>query len=314
MKTLLVILFISTIYAKESNNNSQTYIYTFNELWNIVKSDKLQKLPQYEVSINNLYKNNLDIITTDAKRTLSNSSDILKSFRKKAHPNGICFKGIWNIDTANIYSGYFQNNTRSNIIVRASSAMSNTKSNETRILGFAGKIFPLDKDIKHKSANFFLIDDLGGTNKKYYSNITLVNEPPLSFTHVILKNLLYSIKIANTFEDADKNSKIRQLYQVSQYLENKAQNTITPKWMKLTMKEKHKGNMKDGIDFRDELKIINNKFLVFNIFVANKKIKEKKNWKKIGTITLEESVVSNSCDSRLHFWHPVFIDGLNYGK
>ena len=53
----------------------------------------------------------------------------------------------------------------------------------------------------------------------------------------------------------------------------------------------------------DELKITSNK-LVFNISVASRKIKGKKDWKNIGTISLDASVVSKSCDHRLHFHHP----------
>ena len=39
----------------------------------------------------------------------------------------------------------------------------------------------------------------------------------------------------------------------------------------------------------------------------------KKDWKKIGTITLDESVTSASCDQRLHFHHPKWRDDLDYG-
>ena len=80
--------------------------------------------------------------------------------------------------------------------------------------------------------------------------------------------------------------------------------------MKIQTKESSK---REGKDFRDELKI-NNKKLIFNVFVANKMVNNKKNWKKIGTIILDTSVVSNSCDHRLHFHHPKWRDDLNYDK
>ncbi len=297
-----------------SNNTKQ---YSFEKVWNEVNSDPLETLPNEKVSYDKLFKGDEDIIQKDAHRTLNSRADLLEPFDKLAHPNGICFKGVWNIDTPNIYSGYFKYNSRSLIIARASSAMSNTKSGETRALGFAGKLFgTMDKEKvnKYPTANFFLIDDLGGTKTKYYQDISLVNEPPLSFTYSIIRNLRYSLKVASTFNDADKNSGIRQLYEVSQLAEPNNKKIITPKWLKLEVQNKKIKIFKDGIDFRDELKIKNGEKLIFDIFVANRTIDEDdtKNWRRIGDITLDSSVVSRSCDKRLHFHHPKFLDGLNY--
>ena len=42
-------------------------------------------------------------------------------------------------------------------------------------------------------------------------------------------------------------------------------------------------------------------------------IDKNKEWQKIGTISLFKSVVSASCDQRLHFHHPKWRDDLNYG-
>jgi len=61
-------------------------------------------------------------------------------------------------------------------------------------------------------------------------------------------------------------------------------------------------------------KLLKRKKLIFNIYVANKIINKNKNWQKIGTITLDTSTISNSCDHRLHFHHPKFRDNLNYKK
>ena len=70
----------------------------------------------------------------------------------------------------------------------------------------------------------------------------------------------------------------------------------------------------DKKDFRDELKINNDEKLIFNISVASKETENKKDWQQIGTITLDTSVISNSCDKRLHFHHPKFRDDLNYSN
>jgi len=286
---------------------------SFTDVWNQIKSDKYKKLPQTEVSYFKLSKDGKDIIAHDAMRTLTDHSDILKPFEKLAHPNGICFKGIWEINKANIYSGYFTNGTRSLIIARASTAMSNTKSGTTRAFGFAGKLFATTDQNKldnSKRGNFFLIDDLGGTNAQFYRDVELSNEPPTSITFEAIHNLLYAIKVARTFTYVDANPSIRQLYEISELDESNTQDIITPKWLKIKMQ---KGQTRDAKDFRDELKIVDGKKLIFDIFVANKLIREKKNWQKIGTITLNTSVVSESCDRQLHFHHPKWRDDLDYG-
>ncbi|MDO8455169.1 MAG: hypothetical protein Q7S59_11405, partial [Sulfurimonas sp.] len=289
------------------------YNISFNEVWNQVKSDELENLPQSEVSFFKLSSFEEDTLLKDARRTLDNHSDILEPFEKLAHPNGICFKGIWDIDTENIYSGYFKKSSQALIIARASSAMSNTQSGDTRAFGFAGKLFPTtnpDSQNSEQSANFFLIDDLGGTDAKHYTDVQLTNEPALSITFEVVKNLLYSLKVSHTFAKADENPNIRQLYEISELGENNNKNIVTPKWMKIEAKDSTKVDAKD---FRDELKIKDGEELVFNIFVANEMTKTEKEWQKIGTITLDKSMVSKSCDHRLHFHHPKWRSDLDYG-
>ena len=286
---------------------------SFETIWNQLISDKYSKLPQEEVSFFKLYKDGKDQISKDALRTLNSYADILEPFDKLAHPNGICFKGLWKIDRDNEYSGYFKNGSEALIIARASSAMSKTKSGETRSFGFAGKLFPTIEEKKVNatpSANFFLIDDLGGTDSNKYSDITLTNEPSVSLTFEVIKNLLYAIKVSSAFKNADKNPTIRQLYEISELGEDRTTKSISPKWMKITLSDK--SDTINAEDFRDELKIENNKELLFDISVASSIKNEKKEWQKIGTIKLDTSVVSSSCDHRLHFHHPLFRDDLEY--
>lgn len=285
------------------------YKTSFNEVWNQIKSDPLMVLPQNKVSFFKLYSDGEDRISKDATRTLNNRADILKPFEKLAHPNGICLKGIWEIDSQNIYSGYFKKGSKALIIARASTAMSNTKSGNTRAFGFAGKLFGTmnpDEQNTVPSANFFLIDDLGGTDALHYTDVVLTNEPPISFTYEALKNILYAIKVSSAFSNADKHPGIRQVYEIAELRE--IQNIISPKWMKI---EASDNKRVDKEDFRDELKIKEGNELVFNISVANKIIDEKKQWQKIGTIKLDSSIVSNSCDHRLHFHHAKWRDDLN---
>jgi hypothetical protein len=290
----------------EKNQTPKTH--SFQNVWNQVISDPYDSLPQDKVSFLKLFSWGKDTILEDSKRTLNNHADILEPFDKLAHPNGICLKGIWKIDKPNRYSGYFKTQSEALIIARASSALSNTKSGGLRAFGFAGKLFPTinpTKTDQENTANFFLIDDLGGTDAKHFTDVNLTNAPKVSTTSAVLKNLLYALKVARSFSKADKNPTIRQLYEISYLGETDNTNIITPKWMKI---EAQKGQTVDAKDFRDELHIKNGEKLIFNIHVRD----DKKDWQKIGTITFDTSVVSNSCDHRLHFHHPKWRDDLSY--
>lgn len=285
---------------------------SFNNVWKEIASDPYVTLPQQKLSYGKLFTFAKNLILADAKRTLRERSDIRPYFDKLAHPNGICFKGSWKIDTNNPYSGYFKKGTKADIIVRASSALSNTKRGGYRSFGFAGKIFPLrtKKGAKHTStANFFLIDDLGGTKAAHYMDVAPTNEPAISFTSEVLKFALYAQKVARAFSDADKNPNQRQLYEVSYLGEDKNKNIITPRWMKV---EAGTSKRVDAVDFRDELKLQGKEKHTFNIFVSSLMKKKKKQWKKIGTISLDTSISSKSCDHRLHFHHPKWKDDLNF--
>jgi hypothetical protein len=192
--------------------------------------------------------------------------------------------------------------------------MSNTRRGELRAFGLAGKIFPTMNPLKlnqENTANFFLIDDLGGTKAKHYTDVNLTNEPSITTTSAVIKNLLYALKVARSFAKADANPTIRQIYEISYLGEKENSKIITPKWMKV---EAQKGQTVDARDFRDELRIEKGKKLIFNIFVASESTDDKKDWQDIGTITFDKSAVSSSCDHRLHFHHPKWRMDLDYGN
>ena len=279
---------------------------SFDTVWSEISSNPLQTLPQEKISLGKLFTWSENIILKNAKRTLEERSDILPYFDKLAHPNGICLKGVWKIHKENPYSGYFRNSSEALIIARASSAMSKTRRGEIRAFGLAGKIFPTTNPTQSNdepTANFFLIDDLGGTNAQHYTDVALTNEPTVTTTSEVLKNLLYALKVARAFANADSHSGIRQLYEISELGEKDKRKIITPKWMRVTAQ---KGQTVDAEDFRNELKIDKTP-IVFDISVAGKK----RVWKTIGTITFDSSIVSTSCDHRLHFHHPKWRDDLN---
>ncbi len=305
----------NNLHHTNQNTLTKSTENSFQDVWTQVASDPLTILPQDKVSWGKLTSWGKNIILEDAERTLQEHADILKPFDKLAHPNGICLKGVWEIHKENRYSGYFKNNSKALIIARASSALSNTHRGEIRSFGFAGKIFSTidtHKLNQENTANFFLIDDLGGTDAEHYTDVALTNEPAASINSEVLKNAFYALKLANAFAASDENPGIRQLYEISELGEKNRSNIITPKWMKVEAKTEQ---TVDAEDFRDELRIAPHKKLIFNISVANTEDSQgEKEWQTIGTITFNTSVVSTSCDHRLHFHHPKWRSDLNYGE
>jgi len=288
--------------------------HSFQDVWQEVTSDSLSTLPHNTVTFGKLFTFSKNIILGDAKRTLADRRDIIEPFNKLAHPNGICLKGVWQIDQANAYSGYFKQHSKALIIARASTALSKTQRGDIRAFGFAGKLFPTINKIQmnnQPTANFFAIDDLGGTDTLHYTDVSMTNEPTVTTTSEVLKNILYALKIAKAFSDADSHSGIRQLYEISELGEKNKNNIITPKWLKIAAQS---GQTVDAKDFRDELKLDKGQKIIFDIAVASKEVAKKKVWQTIGTITFDSSIVSHTCDHRLHFHHPVWRDDLRYVK
>ena len=307
MKKAILALTIATISTSTIAGAYQGS--SVDDVWKEVKSTPYLELPKNKISYRSLFDGLRSKIKQSANRTLNDKSDLLPHFDKLAHPNGACLKGTWNITEENPYTGYFKKDSQAIIITRASVALSKTTVGSNRGFGFAGKIFPtLDESESVKTANFFLVDDLGGTKAPHYTGVEMTNEPAVSKTLAVIKNIAYSLKLAITFGKADSNPGIRQLYQISELNESKA--AVTPKWMMI--KARAGQNINEN-DFRDELNIDHRaKNLIFDIYATSKEVKEKKQWKKLGYIEFTDSAVSDSCDHRLHFNHPKWNSNLNH--
>ncbi len=274
----------------------------YTEVWRQVKSDPYQVLPQQTVDLSSMYGFLESKIRASAERTLTDGSDLLPRFRKLVHPNGICLAGTWNITEDSDYTGYFSKGSKGLIIARASSAMSETKRGEYRSFGLAGKIFPT-ADAQHqeklKTANFFTVDDLGGTLTDRFTDAPLLNEPKMTKRVGLLGSFATLAAIIKAFRSADGNPGYRPLYPISQLGLNDPEQSVEPKWMMLKAAS---GQSIDLADFRHELRVRHyGGRLVFNIYVADA---GQTSWQKIGYIAFTDDAISDSCDHRLHFAHP----------
>jgi hypothetical protein len=284
----------------------------FADVWAQVDSDPYQTLPQDKVSITRFFSGLTDLVLRNSRRTLSDASDVLPRFNKLLHPNGVCLKGTWNITAESPYTGAFSTGTQALIIARASTALSNTKTGQNRAFGLAGKLYPT-ADEQHalpmKTANFFTIEDLGGNRKRYFldavnSNDIIRVSPSLTAFFKGAEGLV----VARDFVVADgsnlQTALIRELYPLGEMGLAAGAVANTPVWMKIT----GAADMPriDASDFREELDLSHYpQGLRFDISVASKGTRfGSKEWQTIGFIEFTDSVVSDSCDHRLHFTHP----------
>jgi hypothetical protein len=299
------LLFFVTLYSLKLYASSTPYTGSkADEVWDLMKSNPYLALPSNTVNYKKLWDGAISLIERSANRTLNDRSDVLPYFTKLAHPNGICLKGSWVINKENPYSGLFKMNSKAIIIARASVALNDTERGSYRGFGLAGKIFPTtDENQTVKTANFFVIDDLGGTKLPHYTDAQMTNEPAVSVTSAAIKLARYAAKLAATFSLADSNPGKRQVYEIAEASLNEGENLRVPKWMMIQASSNQK--KVDEWDFRDELNIENNNGeLEFEIYVASSEKFGRKNWEKIGNIYFSDSVTSLACDHQLHFHHP----------
>lgn len=279
-------------------------------VWTAVTDKPYVQLPSNKVTFSSLFDGLTSLIERSAKRTLNDKRDLLPRFNKLAHPNGACLKGSWTITKNSPYSGLFKMNSKAIIIARASVALSDTESGDMRGFGMAGKLFPTNSNNKIvPTANFFLIDDLGGTKAAHYTDVEMTNEPKATTTIAVLENIRYALALATTFSTVDSHPTKRQVYEVAEAGRVSSESLKVPKWMMV----KASGSQKkiDANDFRDEFNMdVYDGKMKFEIYTADKEKNGNKDWSRIGDIVFTESVVSQGCDHNLHFHHPEWRDDI----
>lgn len=280
---------------------TQVSAVTFQDVWTETSRDPYSTMPTYQTRYSKFFQSGVSLIERAANRTLSSESDILPRFQKLVHPVGICFAGTWSITEQNPYTGYFAPGSRGLIIVRASEALGSPNAGDYRSFGFAGKIFPTMDETASvaKTANFFTVDDLGGTMADSFFDEMKTNEPETSFHLSHLAILSTITEVARTFSRADSNPNIRQVYPISELGLTSPAVARTPHWMAISAETTERVA---ASDFRDELRLDNySDGLSFGIYVADQ---GQGDWRRIGNIKLDREALSDGCDHRLHFPHP----------
>lgn len=316
----------------------------FHKVKQRVFSDPYPFLPQYTVSKKFFDKGSENVLLKHAKRTLVDNSDFvtLETPHKLLQANGICFAGTWQINSESSYSGLYQKNTSLPVIVRASVSLSGTKQDDKRAFGIAVKVFPhlpqtsISNSIEHSNANdadalakrkteaktqnLFLMHSLGGTITPHLLPLPLTNEPDLGSLPPF-SQLLTAYRLESDLTKADEmvsgknaNARFRPVAHLANILANPTDSSATvseskvvaPHWLKVSTASDTPLINKD--DFRDELSLKHYPQRAFQWHIDaapfNKKGIDHANWQRIGKVTVNESVTSLTCDTKLHFAHP----------
>lgn len=307
---------------------------SYNSLWKVIEEQsstntvyiESAELPKRKLTLKDLLTRPITIYQA-AVNSLKNSGELFNERTTKLiRPNGICLAGEWLITENTPYSGFFKQGSRGLIIARASVGFDETEVGQYRSFGLAGKVFPTtNPDEKIQTGSFFLIDDNAGTLSKHFTRVDLLSHAKLSISHIAYQlwedlsprfyKLLSTIKDAQ--KKADSHYQVRQLYPISRMNEPFPDRVVTPALMKVTGSRKF--TEVSRLDFREELRVTNypnwsakgenepSHFLEFDIYVAPVDSK-KPTWtpKPIGHLKFTEDVVSDNCDERLRFTHPIW--------
>jgi hypothetical protein len=273
---------------------------SFKATWDTVRQGPYTTLPQYQTTYGSLFDGDRSLLEAAAWRTLDTDADILPWFQKLVHPTGICFAGTWSIMAASPYTGSFANGTRNLIIARASEALGAGAPGDYRAFGLAGKLFPTtdasDETVR-PTANFFTVDDLGGTLTGSYLDEAKTNKPKTSFHLSQLAIFPLLTEIARTFQNADSDPGVRQVYEIAELGLADPDQAVTPVGFALVPETTARV---EASDYRLELRTAHYAGgLQFGIYVS-----DGDDWTRIGDVKLTQDALSDGCDHRLHFHHP----------
>lgn len=259
-----------------------------------------------------------------ARRTARSCADLRwgaerQGFTRIVHRFGLCLTGLWEITEPTDFGGYFRQGRRALVVARYSTG-GPMRNPEPRAHGFALKLFPTE-DSDHaellKTANVFLMEDIGGTFTRHVTDAEFVNAPNVSLTND-WKGLpiLGAAKLA--FMLTDRMPVERQVYPIADLGEAPGVMTRCPKYLRIKACVDAKSDAADG---RDELLdlVKNGGKLVFEIAVTDKvktfKITDHikrtfSDWRTIGRLTFDRAVASYNGDHVLHFAHPVWREDV----
>lgn len=308
LKSFLPLAFCS-LAAAQSPDSGDYQGSSFDRIREIVFSDPYPVRPTYRVNKQHFGpsgKHPDNRVYAAGLRTLSSREDLLEfeGGQKLFQANGICFAGEWIIDKPSGYAGLLAKGTRVPVIARASVALDGTLRQHKRAFGMALKLFPTaDRAATVETVNAFVMHSLGGVRTDQVLDLALDNAPTLGSLPPFgqwgtARRLQRDFERADEVASGRANVGFRPVWQLA--------GGQGPRWLRLTVAD---GTPRvEADDFRDELSLAHypEGALRWTIAIADGAEGEKYDarWRNVGELRVGESVVSASCDQRLHFAHP----------
>ena len=302
--------------------------------------DDCAPLPIYKVTLSSVLRGILSfgkryLFQQAVERTVDSHADLRwgpdgKGFRRLLHPNGVCLTGRWEITEETEYSGYFRKGSEALAVGRYSTCCTETRRGHTRSLALVGKLFPTT-DENHaqplRTASFFIQQDIAGEHTDFINDAELRNAPDV---HAWRRGGGLPILLITgiVFQRVDKEPAQRQLYQIAELGRPGNEPTRSPKYMRLLVAPEQPRITGGALDFRDEVMAhifdrgdaAPKRTLTFNIEVTDEGSVQGpgvsqhvtfSNWRRIGTLTLDNAVVSYNGDFVIHFNHPTWRSDRN---
>ena len=289
-------------------------------------------LPVYEVTFPSVANRHFHHAS---ERTLDSGADLRwgpdrTGVRRIVHPNGLCLIGRWEITEDTGYSGYFAKGSTAMAVARYSSCCTETRRGHMRSLSMVGKLFPTT-DPEHaaplRTANFMTQDDIGGDNTTFINDVPLRNAPNTTLSRRGLEAPIL-VHVGLTFNKVDDFPSIRQLYPIAELGKPAGEPTRAPEFMQLLVDANQPRIEGEGLDFRDEVmaQIFDRgdptprRRLTFHIELTDEgettgpAVEERRtfrNWRRVGTLTFDNAVISYNGDFVIHFAHPTWRTDRN---
>jgi hypothetical protein len=295
-------------------------------------------LPVYDVTLAGVLRGALGPAYQFLKateRTVDSSADLRwgvdrKGFRRILHPNGVCLTGMWRVTEQTDYSGYFQKGSAALVVARYSTCCTETRRGYNRSLALVAKLFPTT-DPNHRTplrtASLITQQDIGGARTDFINDAELRNAPDTTVSRrgggvpiLLITGMI--------FARVDSQPSTRELYQIAELDKPKTQPTQTPEFLRLVVAPDQSRVAGESLDFRDEImaQIFDKgdpepkRTLTFNIEVTDEgstsgtALRQRRtfqNWRRIGTLTFDNAVISYNGDFVIHFNHPTWRENRN---
>jgi hypothetical protein len=296
-------------------------------------------LPVYPVTLGSVLRGIVPgsayLFQQASERAVDSSADLRwgvngKGFRRILHPNGVCLTGHWRITEPTDYSGYFEKGSEALAVGRYSTCCMETRRGYNRSLALVGKLFPTT-DPAHSTpfctANFITQEDIGGARSDFINDAELRNAPDTTASRRG-GGVPILLVTGTVFARVDNQPTIRQLYEIAELGKPPTQRTRTPEFMRLVVAPGQLRIEGELLDFRDEImaQIFDKgdpepkRTLTFNIEVTDegstsgtplRQRRTFRNWRRIGTLTFDNAVISYNGDCVIHFNHPTWRQNRN---